>query len=201
VLLGLGFALSLLTFSGAFGPYLTWAGEPLSARMLTLFLLPITAAVVYLLIQTPLKRCAGPGADDSDSADAAVESILFWILVFLIGVHGILVAVLLRVRWVEPWAARGVVVLLGIAICAIGNLLPRTRPNAAIGVRTARTLSDRRVWMLTHRAGGYLCVAVGVTTVLAGALAQGTQVAAVPFVALIAAGATLSVYYIHLSRA
>src|SRR5262249_46390310 len=153
VLLGLGFALSLLTFSGAFGPYLTWAGEPLSARLLTLFLLPITATALYVLVHSLLKHRAAP-APDNDSADAAVESILVWVLVSLMGVHGVLVAVRLRVGWVEAWAARGVVVLLGIATGAIGNLLPRTRPNAAIGFRTARTLEDRRLWMLTHRVGG-----------------------------------------------
>jgi hypothetical protein len=30
---------------------------------------------------------------------------------------------------------------------AIGNLLPRVRPNVAIGIRTSRTLRDRDAWL------------------------------------------------------
>ena len=53
---------------------------------------------------------------------------------------------------------------------AIGNLLPRTRPNRSLGIRTSRTLSDRSVWMRTHRMAGYMVVTLGVA-ILLGAVA------------------------------
>jgi len=59
-------------------------------------------------------------------------------------------------------------VLLGAFLIGIGNLLPRTRPNLAIGIRTSRTLSDRDLWMRTHRIAGYLVVALGLVILVAG---------------------------------
>ena len=49
----------------------------------------------------------------------------------------------------------------GIALAVIGNVVPRLGPNLALGIRTGRTLSDRRSWMATHRVAGYAGVAVG----------------------------------------
>jgi uncharacterized membrane protein len=54
-----------------------------------------------------------------------------------------------------------------VTLMSIGNLLPRTRPNLAIGIRTARTLSDRALWIRTHRSLGYLVTALGVVIVVA----------------------------------
>ena len=67
---------------------------------------------------------------------------------------------------------RLVVVLFGSVFIAIGNLLPRTRPNLALGIRTSRTLSDRAFWIRLHRTCGYLSVALGVVIVVAGVLIQ-----------------------------
>ena len=53
-----------------------------------------------------------------------------------------------------------------VTLISVGNLLPRTRPNLAIGIRTKRTLSDRACWMRTHRDAGYLVVACGFVLVL-----------------------------------
>jgi hypothetical protein len=37
---------------------------------------------------------------------------------------------------VRPWAPRAVVVLFGLFLAAIGDGLPRTRPNQLFGIRT-----------------------------------------------------------------
>src|SRR5204863_1034327 len=114
---------------------------------------------------------------DDTNCDQAVPAIVFWILVFLMGVHAVVLGVLLGLPVIQPWASRVVVMLVGLTLVAVGNLLPRTRPNLAFGIRTARMLTDRRLWMLTHRAAGYACVAVGIVTVCAGAFLSGRNVA------------------------
>src|ERR1044072_4436394 len=54
---------------------------------------------------------------------------------------------------------RLVPIAFGVMLIAIGNQLPRARPNWWFGIRTPWTLSNDRVWERTHRVGGYLMVA------------------------------------------
>jgi uncharacterized membrane protein len=190
VVLGLGFLLSTLAMSGALGAYHGYRGQPLSQKVMALFLLPVTATVITAVVQN-LRRPAPP----SDAADRAVQGIVFWVSVFLLGVHGLLVALLFGMTWTRPWALRTLIILLGLTLAAVGNLLPRTRPNLAIGIRTARTLNDRELWMLTHRVGGYVLVALGLITMASGVFMQGQRVAAVPFVAYLMGAIVLAASY------
>src|SRR5260221_12757292 len=65
-------------------------------------------------------------------------------------------------------ACRMVISSHGMTFMAIGNLLPRTRPNVAVGVRTARTLANAQLWQQVHRAGGYATVGLGVVIFIIG---------------------------------
>ncbi|HEU0077101.1 MAG TPA: SdpI family protein [Longimicrobiaceae bacterium] len=58
--------------------------------------------------------------------------------------------------------------LLGLLFVALGNYLPRVRPNWFLGVRTPWTLASDAVWRDTHRLAGWAFVAAGVLT--AGAM-------------------------------
>jgi uncharacterized membrane protein len=71
----------------------------------------------------------------------------------------------------RPSAARIVPSLLGVTLIAIGNLLPRTRPNRAFGIATPNTLADRELWIRIHRTAGYLLVLLG-CVILVGAVAM-----------------------------
>ena len=196
--LAFGFVASLLVYSHVFGPYLTWEGEPRSARILTLFLLPLTACVIYFLLGS--LRTPRRGSPPDQAADGAIDDIVFCILLFLISVHVIVLAVLLEVEAVQSWASRGVVVLVGLTLIAVGNLLPRTRPNVALGIRTSRTLVDRQLWMLTHRVGGYVAVAVGSITIVSGLFLAGPQAAALPGIAFLAGAGVLVICYWRFTR-
>jgi len=75
----------------------------------------------------------------------------------------------------------------------LGNVLPRARPNWWFGIRTPWTLSNDRVWVRTHRVGGYLLAGAGVV-LLAGAALPGPWTFALGVVAAIAAGFGSLVY-------
>lgn len=60
--------------------------------------------------------------------------------------------------------------LIGLFFVVLGNALPRARPNWWFGIRTPWTLSSDRVWMRTHRVGGYLMLAAGLLWLVAAAL-------------------------------
>jgi uncharacterized membrane protein len=92
---------------------------------------------------------------------------MFRFVLFVTGVHATMLIGLLGVLSGQAWAARIVPVLLGSVLIGIGNLLPRTRPNLAFGIRTSQTLTDRALWIRTHRLAGYIAVVLGSMIVVA----------------------------------
>ena len=136
-------------------------------RPMVAFLLPTAAAVTFFLLRG---LCVRHPVDDvsTSPALAAYDAVMLRFVCFLMGVHAVVLIGLLGMLRGRAWAAHLVPTLLGLTMIGIGNLLPRTRPNLAIGIRTSRTLSDRAAWMQTHRIAGYLVVALGSVILVAG---------------------------------
>ena len=116
-------------------------------------------------------RLGLPGSDHvNPSATMAIREIGFRITLFKIVLHAF---ILLNLSGVlgpgSQVPARLVVIGFGVLLIGVGDLLPRTRPNLAVGIRTARTLGSRRIWVQLHRVAGYAAVAFGVVIVIAGA--------------------------------
>lgn len=90
--------------------------------------------------------------------------------------------------------------LLGLLFVALGNYLPRVRPNWFLGVRTPWTLASDAVWRDTHRLAGRAFVAAGLLT----AAAMFLPVAARPFAGmaalLLAAGVPLVYSFLRWRR-
>jgi uncharacterized membrane protein len=105
--------------------------------------------------------------DDGDQARNAQDAIVFSAMLFVVGLHATVLAGLMGFAWGVQWSARIVPFLLGVTLIVIGNLLPRTRPNLTVGLRTRHTLSHRTVWMATHRLAGYITVACGLAIAVA----------------------------------
>jgi uncharacterized membrane protein len=55
---------------------------------------------------------------------------------------------------------------VGLLLIVIGNYLPKTRRNYAMGVRTPWALADERVWDKTHRLAGPLFMLGGFVAVV-----------------------------------
>jgi hypothetical protein len=116
-----------------------WLGATMAA-----FLLPTALAVTDALLR---RLAVTPAHGDSPASGVlAIYDAMMWrLMLFVMGVHGtVLLALLGKLRG-RPWAAQIVPVMLGVTMIGIGNLLPRLRPNLAVGIRTRRTLSDRGV--------------------------------------------------------
>lgn len=137
----------------------TWSGA-----MMVAFLLPTATAVIESLLRGLYLRHP---IDQHNAANVLLfDAIIARVAVFVLGVHAAVLAGLLGLLFGQEWAAQIVPLMLGITLISVGNLLPRTRPNLAIGIRTQRTLSDRACWIRTHRHAGYMIVACGVVLVL-----------------------------------
>lgn len=193
VVLAAGYVSGLLAYPWLPGPFLD---QRPSARVLVAFTLPTTALVVYTLFRSLWRHDrirAGNGA-----FELTYNAIVFGVLLFVTALHmlvmieltGMLGGVVLPLP-----VGRVVIVLLGAALVAIGNLLPRTRPNVAVGVRTARTLSNARLWQQVHRASGYATVALGLVMAMTGLVLRHDMLGrVVSAAALIAAMSILIVY-------
>jgi hypothetical protein len=195
----IGYLVGLFAYPYLLGNFLD---EKASARMLVAFTLPTTALVIYLLFGSLWKH------DRVRSGNGAFEltyhAIVLRVLLFVLALHLLVMIELTRaietfgVRLVSP---RAVVVLLGAVFVTIGNLLPRTRPNVAVGVRTTRTLTDSRLWQQVHRVGGYAAVVLGFVMVVAGLVLTGDKLGPVISGAALIAAATVFVSYRRYSRA
>lgn len=92
--------------------------------------------------------------------DAIVAAVVAGLLLF----HAVMLGTVLG--W-PAWTPRVFTALVGAGLCAVGNVMPRTRPNWIAGLRTKRTLSDPEVWRLTHRWFGGLLMLTGLATIAA----------------------------------
>ncbi len=132
--------------------------------LLIAFALPATAAVIYMTFR-PLWR----NADGPSEVGGTYKAITLHAILFVLVLYALALATLADVPGLRPIAPRAVAVLVGVFFVGVGNLLPRTRPNLLIGIRTTRTLEDRELWARIHRTCGYLAVGFGAVVALASA--------------------------------
>jgi hypothetical protein len=179
-------------------PYLrgVFLEERLSARIMVAFTLPTTALVIYGLFRSLWKHDrvrTGNGA-----FEVTYHAIVLRVLLFVLVLHTLVMIVLtgaIDADGLRSSASRAVVVLLGVVLIMIGNLLPRTRPNIAVGVRTTRTLTNAQVWQQVHRVGGYATVGLGIVIALTGLVLAHESVGPVISAAALFAAVTVLVSY------
>ena len=161
-------------------------------RLFISAMLPIAASAIYVVFGSLWRR--DPSLEIESHA-RALRGIRRSVVLFTIALHVVLIASLAGVASVRAAAPRLGVVLFGLMLVAVGNLLPQTRPNLVIGIRTSRTLGDRRFWMRLHRVGGYAAVAVGAVVVFSGLFLSHVQIAQAFHVAAFAAALALIASY------
>lgn len=163
------------------------------ATALIAFTLPAAAAVIYISLR-PLWADALHA--DSAGLERTYRAIAIRTVLFVLGLQALIMVNMSGVEWLRPLAPRAVVVLFGLFVAAIGDGLPRTRPNYFFGIRTARTLADRQLWMRLHRIAGYLAVGAGIATALSGVFFSKDVIAWVVSTCALGGGATLAAVYV-----
>ena len=173
--------------------------SPGVARPLIAFLLPTTAAAIYVIVRRVWDRDL---IRDRDEAFApSYEAIVFAVLLFIVAIHFLVLGALTGpLAEQRIWLIRATLVLFGLLLARIGNLLPRTRPNLALGIRTPRTLANRRLWMQTHRVAGYVGVCLGALFVISGAFLSKQTIESVLGPAVLGAAILLVVAHFVYSR-
>lgn len=103
-----------------------------------------------------------PRARNLQRSGAAYAAVWISLLLLLAAVHAGVVLTDVGVARSETMAhlALGAV---GVMLAVVGNYLGKVRSNFFFGIRTPWTLSSERSWNRTHRLGGRLFVAIGLT--------------------------------------
>lgn len=139
---------------------------PIVQAILIALLLPSSAAVIG--VSTTIILAKDPATAGDSSLAMTYSRILLGVIAFIAALHVLAVAALVGALPPASWLPRAPIVLFGLLGIWVGNLLPRTRPNLALGIRTRRTLLDRQAWIQTHRVAGYLAVLLGCLFVVSG---------------------------------
>jgi uncharacterized membrane protein len=155
------------------------------------FLLPGMMILVWLLLRflPRIDPRRANYAKFSDTYDLLVNSLVTLFAVMHVALLGTALGWPISMERLLP-------ALVGLQFVILGNALPRARPNWWFGIRTPWTLSNDRVWMRTHRFGGYLLAGAGVALLVAAALPSiWTFALGVVAVALAAFGSLIYSYF------
>lgn len=133
-------------------------------RSLLAFFLPTASVAIVLLF----RRVASidPLRENYERFRATFELVLTSSVLFALALHAVLLATLLGA---PSWTGKLPALMFGLILIVVGNVVPRIKPNVALGIRTPWTLRDDRIWARTHRAAGYLLVACGLAVLVAAA--------------------------------
>jgi len=124
-----------------------------------LLAMPMVALGLYLAMRF-LPRI-DPGRANYEGFAGAYATIRLAVLALMAGIYGV-VHLWIRDRQVRMETV--VPLLLGALFVVLGNALGKLRPNWFFGIRTPWTLSSKLAWTRTHRAGGWIFIAIGVLT-------------------------------------
>ena len=102
-------------------------------------------------------------------AASPVRAVTLSLVVFLCGVQLLMLKAGLSP---SPRLGGNVWLLVGALLVALGLVLPRTRRNPLIGVRTPFTLASDENWARTHRVAGYWMTLGGCAVMVAGFLGR-----------------------------
>ena len=143
-------------------------------------MLPTVALLVYLFlnrlagVKGPARKVPDWWLNESTGAagvkrfEPTFNSVIFAVTSLLALIHLVMLGAALR--WPQSFFQL-IFAILGLGFIAIGNVMPRVRPNWIVGLRSKRILSNPHLWAKAHRALGMLLMIAGAITVIASIIA------------------------------
>jgi uncharacterized membrane protein len=197
VAIAIGYGAGIVALPWLPGPYLQ-PHPGLTLRLALAFLLPTVAMVVAWSTVSAFGAINGRAAEASG---AALRTIIYVVTCFIVTLHVIVILTLIGVPFSPIAPARLVLSLTGLLLVLVGNWLPRSRPNLALGIRTQQLLTNAHAWARVHRFVGHVTVGVGLVTVWAALALRGSELEPLLATTIVAAVTTVALAYRAASRA
>lgn len=163
-------------------------------RAIGAWLMPGIAVVLWAVVR--FARQILPRGDKARIDPKLMAFVAALMTAFLSVVHIVLLYVALT-----PGApvTRIVLALASLLFVALGLVMPRTRRNPILGIRTAWTLTSDENWARTHRVAGYAMVMGGLAAAIA-TLADGLPGLVFAVLCILGAAIVPAVYSFLLAR-
>lgn len=141
------------------------------APKLTVFIFPGIIFLITILFQ--FMRRTDPNSDNYDKFQREYHRYTFVIGLVFFAVQIMTIAAAFRMDFNV-----NLIFCLGIGslFIFIGNLLPKTKHNYFIGIRTPWTLADEQNWFRTHRLAGKIWVLGGLIVALTALAPESFQI-------------------------
>lgn len=136
-----------------------------ASRPVVLVALPLVA----LCTVAGVRLIAGPTGRGGDL-------VLTWLMAFLAGMHGVLLAVGVGIL---DDVLVAVPAITGLLFCTLGLVVAQLEPGSAMGIRVRSTLDDDQIWRRTHRRLGKLLAIAGGLGLLAAPFSPVVAMAAI----------------------
>jgi uncharacterized membrane protein len=159
-------------------PFHAAAAAPVP-RLVIALLIPTLALAVWVVLTFLAKVVS---RDAIQRFEPTYETVVFSVTSLIALMH--VVFVVASLGWPSS-IYQLATAIVGLGFIAVGNVMPRVRPNWIAGLRTKRTLSDPAAWASTHRLLGALMIGVGAMVVVLSIIAPRYALAAA-FAALLA---------------
>lgn len=193
-LAGVGLVISLAVWGRVPDPmpvHWNWRGEPdgWAPRWFGLLLMPAVIVGQSVLVAGLLRL--DPRRQHVERSEQVVAAILPAFAALMLAMHVLMIKAALSAD--QHLSGNLVVGMIGVLFIVMGNVMPKTKSNWFVGVRTPWTLSSERTWHLTHRFAGWCMVVAGIVALLASLLPDGPM-AVISLSAFLLAGLLPVVY-------
>ena len=91
-------------------------------------------------------------------------------------------------------------VFVGALFLILGNWLPKTRQNYAVGIKVPWTLDNELNWEKTHRLAGYLWMIGGIMMIIMGITTKAPEIVAIVSIFIVVVIPILYSYYLHAKK-
>ena len=154
------------------------------------FLLPAIILVMYIIIFFIRKFTMKSSTDDDRTLrnlDIG-DTVVMLLLVLLSAIDVFVLFMMMKPKAVmnaESIATAIVSVIVGVVFILLGNIMPKTKPNAFLGMRLSFAMDTDEHWYIANRAGGIAMVLSGLVTIAAGLILRNVGYVFVMVIALI----------------